>query len=92
MDHLIIINESHLRAILRSYIYYYNTQRTHLGINNDSPEPREVQAEGEIHKVAVVNRLHRFYFRKAAYEASNRLIANSSYVHQVKSLPSPGRV
>jgi len=66
LDHLIIMTERHLRAILRSYIHYYNTQRTHLGINKDSPEPREVQAEGEIHKVAVVNGLHHFYFRKAA--------------------------
>ena len=42
------------------------TQRTHLGVNKDSPEPREVQAEGEIDKVAVVNGLHHYYFRRAA--------------------------
>jgi hypothetical protein len=37
-DHLIIMNESHLRAILQGHIRYYNTQRTHLGIGKDSPE------------------------------------------------------
>jgi transposase InsO family protein len=66
LDHLIIMNESHLRGILQSYIRYYNTQRTHLGVNKDSPEPRKVQADGEIDKVAVVNGLHHFYFRNAA--------------------------
>ena len=58
LDHLIIMNERHLRGMLQSYIRYYNTQRTHLGINKDSPEPRGVQADGEIDKVAVVNGLH----------------------------------
>jgi len=66
LDHLIIMNESHLRAILRSHIHYYNTQRTHLGISKDSPEPREVQTRGKIDKVAVVNGLHHYYFRRAA--------------------------
>jgi transposase InsO family protein len=66
LDHLIVMNESHLRGILQSYIRYYNTQRTHLGINKDSPEPREVQTDGRIDKVAVVNGLHHFYYRRAA--------------------------
>ena len=66
LDHLIIMNESHLRAILQSYIRYYNTHRTHLGINKDSPEPRQVQTDGEIDRVAVVNGLHHYYFRRAA--------------------------
>jgi transposase InsO family protein len=52
VDHLIIMNECHLRGILQSYIHYYNTQRTHLGVSKDSPEPREVQADGEIDSVA----------------------------------------
>ena len=43
LDHLIIVSESHLRGILQRYIRYYNTQRTHLGVSKDSPEPRDVQ-------------------------------------------------
>jgi len=66
LDHLIIINETHLRGTLRAHICYYNAHRTHLGINKDSPETREVQAEGEIDKIAVANGLHHLYFRKAA--------------------------
>ena len=37
-----------------------------LGINKDSPETREVQADGEIDKVAVANGLHHYHFGKAA--------------------------
>jgi putative transposase len=66
LDHVIIFNESHLRGILQEYFRYYSTQRTHLGIGKESPEPREVQSVGEIDKVAVVNGLHHFYFRRAA--------------------------
>jgi hypothetical protein len=52
--------------MLHGYIRYYNAQRTHLGINKDSPETREVQAEGEIDRIAVANGLYHFCFRKAA--------------------------
>jgi putative transposase len=58
LDHVIILNETHLRGILQEYVRYYNTQRTHMGIGKDSPETREVQGEGEIDKVALVGGLH----------------------------------
>jgi transposase InsO family protein len=66
LDHVIVLNEIQLRGILKEYIRYYDAQRTHLGIDKDSPATREVQAEGEIDKVAVANGLHYYYFRKAA--------------------------
>jgi transposase InsO family protein len=66
LDHVIVFNETQMRGILRSYIRYYNSQQTHLGVNKDSPQPRQVQADGEIDKVAVANGLHHFYFKKAA--------------------------
>jgi hypothetical protein len=66
LDHLIIVNEMHLRQFLKRYIHYCNTQRTHLGLKKDSPEPRRVDAVGEIERVAVANGLHYYYFRKAA--------------------------
>ena len=66
LDHVIILNETHLRGILEEYLRYYNAQRTHLGIGKDSPEPREVQAEGEIEKIPVVGGLHHYYYRLAA--------------------------
>jgi transposase InsO family protein len=66
LDRLIIMTERHLRAILQNYIHYYNTERTHLGVNKDSPEPPKVQTDGLIDKVAVVNGLHHYYYRRAA--------------------------
>jgi len=66
LDHLIVMNENHLRKLLKEYFYYYNNQRTHLGLNKDSPESREVHVIEEIGKVPVANGLHNYYFRKAA--------------------------
>jgi hypothetical protein len=66
LDHVIILNESHLRSILTDYYSYYNKYRTHLGLNKDSPEGRLVLTEGEIYKIPAVNGLHHVYFRKAA--------------------------
>ena len=66
LDHLIVINETHLRKLLVKYFHYYNNQRTHLGLNKDSPESREVHVIGKIEKIPVANGLHNYYFRKAA--------------------------
>ena len=66
LDHLIILNENHLRSILADYSSYYNKYRTHLGINKDSLEGRPVQIEGKVDKIPVVNGLHHVYFRRAA--------------------------
>ena len=66
LDHVIVLNENHLKSILDEYVSYYNKYRPHLGINKDSPEGRAVQSEGEIYKVPVVNGLHHVYFRQAA--------------------------
>ena len=66
LDHVIVLNESHLRNILIEYFSYYNKYRTHLGINKDSPEGRSIQFAGEIDKIPQVNGLHNYYFRQAA--------------------------
>jgi hypothetical protein len=66
LDHIIVLNESHLRTILADYVSYYNKYRTHVGLNKDSPEGRPVQKEGKIDKIPFVNGLHNYYFRHAA--------------------------
>jgi hypothetical protein len=66
LDHVIVINENHLRKLLKEYFHYYNYQRTHLGLNKDAPESRLVQVSGKIEKVAVANGLHNYYYRNAA--------------------------
>jgi hypothetical protein len=66
LDHVIILNESHLRNILTDYIFYYNKYRTHLGINKDSPEGRLVHLTGKIDKISLVNVFDHVYRRQAA--------------------------
>jgi hypothetical protein len=66
LDHVIVMNENHLRRLLKEYFHYYNYQRTHLGLDKDSPVSRPVQVIGKIGKVPVANGLHNYYFREAA--------------------------
>ncbi|MCP4598976.1 MAG: transposase, partial [Proteobacteria bacterium] len=43
LDHMIILNEDHLTRILKSYFEYYHKDRTHLGLDKDTPNERPVQ-------------------------------------------------
>ena len=38
LDQVIILNEGHLRRLLRDYIRYYHEDRTHLGLGKDTPD------------------------------------------------------
>jgi putative transposase len=68
LDHILTINEESLRATLRSYFSYYHDSRCHLGLNKDSPEPREIQLpdKGRIIEIPEVGGLHHRYERRAA--------------------------
>jgi hypothetical protein len=37
LDHVIILNERHLKRLLSSYLLYYHEDRTHLGLAKDTP-------------------------------------------------------
>jgi putative transposase len=67
LDHVIVINERHLRRLLRSYLTYYNVTRPHQSLGNDSPREREVQPVLARRIVAVpqVAGLHYRYERAA---------------------------
>jgi len=43
LDHVIVLNEGHLRRRLHSYLRYYHRSRTHLALEKDAPEPRAVE-------------------------------------------------
>jgi len=68
LDHVIVINERHLRRILREYVDYYHTCRTHLSLNKDPPETRTVEPpeNGDIVAFPHVGGLHHRYGRIAA--------------------------
>jgi len=67
LDHVIVINERHLRRLLRRYLAYYNATRPHQSLLNNSPHPREVQppAAGRIVAIPQVGGLHHRYQRAA---------------------------
>src|SRR5256712_3585894 len=67
LDHVIVLNERHLRRLLRAYLAYYNTVRPHQALNNTSPHRREVQtsAGGRIVAIPQVGGLHHRYQRAA---------------------------
>jgi hypothetical protein len=54
--------------LLKAYVEYYNTTRTHLGLEKDAPFGREVQGQerGEVVAIAQVGGLHHRYERRAA--------------------------
>ena len=43
LDHVIVLNEGHLRRRLRSYFRYYHGSRTRLALEKDAPEQRAVE-------------------------------------------------
>jgi len=44
LDHVIVLDERHLRRVLARYMAYYHGARTHLSLEKDSPTPRRIQA------------------------------------------------
>jgi len=65
---VIILNERHLRRVLRDYLDYYHRSRTHLGLEKDCPEPRPVELPeaGDIQVEEILGGLHHRYTRRAA--------------------------
>ncbi len=68
LDHMIVLDELHLRRVLKDYFKYYHEVRTHLGLDKDAPIPREIepQERGAVRSEPMVRGLHHRYFRKAA--------------------------
>jgi putative transposase len=42
LDHVVVLNESHLRRLIRDYISYYHEDRIHDSLEKDSPATRAV--------------------------------------------------
>ena len=68
LDHLIVINETGLRRILKSYFDYYERSRTHLSLGKNAPLARAIQPPwtGPIVAIPQVGGLHHRYERIAA--------------------------
>jgi putative transposase len=68
LDHVIVLNEIGLTRILRRYLAYYHTSRTHLSLAKDSPQPRPIAPPtlGPVVVIPQVGGLHHRYERRAA--------------------------
>ncbi|MDZ4697212.1 MAG: integrase core domain-containing protein [Deltaproteobacteria bacterium] len=68
LKHVIVLGERHLHRILREYVSYYHTARTHLSLGKDAPDYRPVVASdnGDLVSVPMVGGLHHKYIRSAA--------------------------
>ena len=66
LDHVIVLNQRHLRHLLRKYLTYYHRTRTHLALAKDAPESRTIMRQGEIIAIPQVGGLHHRYERQAA--------------------------
>jgi transposase InsO family protein len=67
LNHVIVMSESHLRQILRSYVAYYNDSRPHNSLDGDSPMGRDVEPPftGRVVAIPEVGGLHHRYTRAA---------------------------
>ena len=71
LDHVIVLNEAHLRRLVRGYIRYYHEDRTHDGLGKDTPNRRPIeQRKDQKAKLASLPRLgglhHRYKWNLAA--------------------------
>ena len=68
LDHIIIVNERHLRRVLASDVACYHQSRTHLSLDKDCPQPRPIQPPtiGTVIALPQVGGLHHRYERVAA--------------------------
>ena len=78
LDHVIVLNERHLRQLIESFVTYYNVDRTHLGVGKDSPSGRPVeQRPGATTNVVSLPRVGGLHHRYSPPSASPRTASRS---------------
>jgi transposase InsO family protein len=68
LDHLVVVNEAHLRKVLGEYAAYYNADCPHRGLQLEPPlgsHPETPAARGPVHARPVLGGLHHVYQRAA---------------------------
>ena len=74
LDHVMIINETHLRRVLKEYFGYYEIARPHQGLHQQMPVPRQSStASGLVQKREVLGGIINDYYRTQS--------GSSSYLH-----------
>ena len=65
LDHLIVLNERHLRAVLAEFAAFYNGARPHRTLGLETPLPTVRVTSGPIRARPVLGGLHHTYERAA---------------------------
>jgi len=65
LDHVIVIHERHLHALLVEFVDYYNVDRPHRSLELQSPLPRSPSRDGPVVSRPVLGGLHHVYARAA---------------------------
>jgi putative transposase len=66
LDHVIAVNESHLKRLLTEYVNYYHDDRTHLGLEKQTPKGRlRSNGQGRVIAFPRLGGLHHRYERAA---------------------------
>jgi transposase InsO family protein len=65
LDHLIIVDEQHLRSVLGEFVQYYNLERPHRTLCLETPVPACRPVEGRVRSRPVLGGLHHVYKRAA---------------------------
>jgi hypothetical protein len=65
LDHVIPLNEAHLRAVLAEYVRYCNAERPHRSLHLEPPVPRAPTGSGPVRARPVLGGLHHEYRRAA---------------------------
>jgi transposase InsO family protein len=65
LDHIIVINERHLRTVLAEFVRYYNHEWPHRTLALESPVPGSVMPAGTVVSRPILGGLHHAYARAA---------------------------
>jgi hypothetical protein len=66
LNHVIAVNERHLKRLLSEYVRYYHEDRTHLGLRKGTPDYRiRSTASGRVLSQDRLGGLHHRYDRAA---------------------------
>ena len=65
LDHLIVLDEQHLRSVLTEFMRYYNQERPHRTLGLQTPQVKERPTTGSVRSHPVLNGLHHVYERAA---------------------------
>jgi putative transposase len=70
LDHMIVAHEGHVNRLARDYLHYYHADRTHDGLNKDTPQRRTKSIRNPGERLVSLSRLgglhHRYSWARAA--------------------------